>query len=80
MGWFVYGVIVGALGMRLALLPKSIGWPLWVLGAITLLLGALTAQHVSASLKEREPRAAWRGLLLMGIPTLVLGLIVLGAA
>ena len=76
MGWFLYGAIVGAGGMKLALHPASVGLHVWILGAVTLALGALTVHHVFASFKEREPRAAWRGLVLMGVPTLVLGLIV----
>jgi len=51
MGWFVYGLIVGAIALG---------------------LGAVTVQHFFASHKELEPRAAWMGVLFMGVPTLLL--------
>jgi len=76
MWWFLYGLIVGAGGMRLVawVLEENImvGWYVWLLGALALLLGALAVQHFFASRRELEPKAAWMGLLVMGIPALIL--------
>ena len=80
MWWFLYGLLVGAGGLRLILWTSegklSAGWYAWPLGALALALAALTAQHFFASHREMEPRAAWMGLLMMGVPTLILGGIV----
>jgi len=76
MWWFLYGLIVGAGGMRLILWVQNenmrVGWYVWIMGAIAILLSAVTAQHFFASYKELEPRAAWRGALFMGVPALLL--------
>ena len=73
---FIYGLIVGGGGMRLILWVQNenirVGWYVWIMGAIAVLLGALTIQHFFASYKELEPKAAWMGVLFMGIPTLLL--------
>lgn len=74
MGWFLYGLILGAGGMRLFdwvhEAPVSVGWYVWVLGAVAVLLGTLAVQHFYASRKELEYRAAWVGLLSLGIPAI----------
>jgi hypothetical protein len=76
MWWFLYGLIVGAGVMRLIMWViqenVTVGWYVWLLGALALLLGTLAAQHYFASLQELEPKAARRGLLVMGVPTLIL--------
>ena len=50
----------------------TVGWYVWLIAALALLLGTLTGQHFFASYKEMEPKAAWMGILVMGIPTLIL--------
>ena len=76
MWWFLYGLIVGAGVMRLVVWVQNtdiaVGWYVWLMGALALLLGTLTAQHFFASYKELEPRAAWIGVLVMGVPALIL--------
>ena len=76
MWWFLYGLIVGAGVMRLWFSAQqgtiTMAWYGWLICAVTVALGALTLQHFFASFKELEPRAAWMGLLFMGVPTLVL--------
>ena len=76
MWWFLYGLIIGAGGMRLVVwvLDGSImvGWYVWLLAVLALLLGTLTVQHFFASLRELEPKAARMGLLVMGVPALIL--------
>ena len=77
MWWFIYGLLVGACGMRLVIWAQdgrvSIPWYAWLMGILALALAALTLQTFFASFKEREPRAAWLGLLFMGVPTMLLG-------
>ncbi len=76
MGWFIYGLIVGALGMGLVQWAQDesrhLSWTIWVIGAMAVLLGGLALQHFFASRKELEPKAAWRGVLFMGIPAILL--------
>ena len=80
MWWFLYGLFVGAGGMRLVMWvceeSIAVGWYAWPLGAIALALGALAAQNFFASYKEMEPRAAWMGLLFIGVPALIVAGIV----
>jgi hypothetical protein len=42
------------------------------MGACALALFTLTGQHFFASFAESEPRVAWIGALLMGVPSLIL--------
>jgi hypothetical protein len=80
MGWFLYGLFVGAGGMRIVLWDMAgqlnVAWYTWLLLVISVALTALTGQHFFASFKELEPRAAWLGLLFMGIPTVAVGSLV----
>ena len=77
MGWFLYGLFIGAGGMRLVMWVQqehvSVSWYAWPLGGIALALGALAGQNFFASFKELEPRAAWMGLLFIGVPAIILG-------
>ena len=76
MGWFLYGLFIGAGGMRLVMWVQQeqvdVAWYAWALGVIALALGALAGQNFFASFKELEPRAAWMGLVFIGIPALIL--------
>jgi len=76
MWWFLYGLVVGAGAMRLIIEVQkgnmSVAWYVWPLGALTLFLGALTVQNFFASYDEMEPRAAWMGVIFMGVPCLIL--------
>ena len=80
MWWFFYGLITGGFAMRLFVWVQegkiAVGWYAWPLFAILVALLALTAQHFIASFKELEPRAAWMGLLFMGLPAFILAGIV----
>ena len=79
MYWFLYGLFVGGGAMRKLTWdlegPMLIPWYAWLVGIITFLLATLTLQTFFASFQEREPKAAWMSLLLMGVPTLILGAI-----
>jgi hypothetical protein len=76
MGWFLYGLFIGAGGMRLVMWVQQeqidVAWYAWALGVIALALGALAGQNFFASFKELEPRAAWMGLIFIGVPALIL--------
>lgn len=75
MWWFIYALIVGAaiigsvLGLQLA--DITVGWYVWLVGALGIVMLTLTLQHVFASIREMEPTAAWRGGLLMGVPAVI---------
>lgn len=75
MWWFIYALIIGAsivgsvLGLQLA--DITVGWYVWLLGALGIIMLTLTLQHVFASIREMEPIAAKRGALLMGIPAII---------
>ena len=75
MWWFLYGLVLGAgaMGMLVHQGKIVVNWYVWVMALLALALGTLTVQHFFASLKEMEPRAAWMGLLFLGLPALILG-------
>jgi len=76
MRWFLFGLLMGAGVMRFVMWLQTqnivIRWYIWLMGAMSLLLATLTVQHFFASLYESEPKAAWRGVLIIGIPSLFL--------
>ncbi len=76
MWWFIYGVILGAGGMALRdwyiAQTITVGWYAWPLIALALALGTLAVHHFFASRAELEPKAAWVGLLIIGIPAVLL--------
>jgi drug/metabolite transporter (DMT)-like permease len=79
MGWFIMGLILGAGITVLAqwVLARQLGvkWYEWVIGALSLLLILLIIQNFIASQAENEPTAAWMGLLFMGVPAVILGIL-----
>ncbi|MBW2027454.1 MAG: hypothetical protein JRH06_01915 [Deltaproteobacteria bacterium] len=72
MWWFLYGLLIGAGGMRLLMWDRQggteVAWYAWPLGACALALFALAGQNFVASYKEMETRAAWMGLIFIGVP------------
>lgn len=76
MWWFLFGLIMGAGVMRLIVLLQAqnmlLSWYVWLMGACALALFTLALQHFFASFAESEPKAAWMGALLMGVPSLIL--------
>jgi len=76
MWWFFYGLIVGAGLMRVVVWVQvgsiAVDWYVWAMVALAVILGALTVQNFFASYRELEPRAAWMGVLFMGVPCLIL--------
>ena len=77
MWWFLYGLVMGAGIVTLIFLVRDgnreVSWYVWLLGAIALLLVSLTLQHFFASRKEMEYKAAWMGIVVMGIPAVIFG-------
>lgn len=80
MWWFFYGLIVGAGLMRVVVWVQAgsiaVDWFVWAMAALAVILGALTVQNFFASYRELEPRAAWMGVLFMGVPCLILAAVV----
>jgi hypothetical protein len=76
---FFYGLFVGAGAMRLLTWDLdgkiAIPWYAWLIGIMTFLFATLTLQTFFASFQEREPKAAWMSLLVLGVPTLILAAI-----
>ena len=81
---FIYAFVMGAgvtgLVLGLRIWNISVGWYVWFLGSLALLLATITVQHFFASLREMEPVAARRGALVMGIPALILAAVAIALA
>ena len=79
MWWFLYGLVMGAGIMAVVfwvqVQNRDVGWYAWLLGALALVLISLTLQHFFASRKEMEYRPAWMGIVVMGIPAIILAAI-----
>lgn len=79
MWWFLFGLVLG--GCILALLQwkgaKKIRmtWYEWAMGIASLILILLVVQNFVGSVSEEEPRAAWMGVLFLGIPAVILGVL-----
>lgn len=76
LSWFIFGLFVGAGVMYLVLWlhrrQTKVTWYEWLMGAIGLILVVLIVQNFSGSYAEMEPKAAWMGVLVMGIPAVIL--------
>ncbi len=74
--WLIMGLIFGAGLVALFLWLRSRGivvtWYEWLIGALGLLLLLFTIQNFVASFAEHEPTAAWRFLLVFGVPAIIL--------
>lgn len=79
MWWFLFGLVLGA--CLLALLrwksAKNINvtWYEWIMGIASLILILLVIQNFVGSVAEEETRAAWMGVLFLGIPAVILGVL-----
>lgn len=76
MWWFLYGLLIGAGGMRLLMWVRQgdhgVAWYAWPMGVLALALFTLAGQNFFASYREMEPRAAWMGLVFIGAPGAVI--------
>ena len=74
--WLLIGLIFGAGLLALVLWLRSrkvaVTWYEWLIGIPGLLLLLFTIQNFSASLAEHEEIAAWRFLLVFGLPAIIL--------
>jgi hypothetical protein len=74
--WFLYGIglgVGGTLLIQYSLLDTVVvPWYGLILLAFALGLGTLTAHHFFTSYRELEPKVGWVGLVLFGIPTVLL--------
>jgi hypothetical protein len=74
--WFITGIVLGALLLGLFVYLKSknimLNWYEWLIGIVGLVLLILTAQNFFGLFAEFEPAAAWKFLLVIGLPALIL--------
>lgn len=66
-----WGIAIGLGAMFVVHKGIAVKWYEWVLGGIALLLLTITVQHYFGSMNEYEPTAAWMGVLVLGILTLL---------
>ena len=74
--FLVVGVIVTACLFALVLWLRQrnimVTWYEWLIGIVGLVLLLIAVQHVFGALAEFFPYAAWMGLLVLGLPALIL--------
>ena len=79
MWWFLFGLLLGAGILALVFWMRArkvkVAWYEWIMGIISLVLIVLLLQHFVGSIAEEETRAAWMGVLFLGIPAVVLGVL-----
>ena len=79
MWWFLFGLVLGACVMGLLRWKSakkiSMTWYEWVMGIASLILILLVIQNFVGSLEEEQTRAAWMGVLFLGIPAVILGVL-----
>jgi hypothetical protein len=72
---FIYGVILGAAGYALVdwVVTENVvvGWYAWLVLLLALALDTLAVHNFFASRAELERKAGWMGLLVIGIPGLI---------
>lgn len=74
--WFVFALVIGAGVVGLITWSRNrsieITWYQWLMGAISILLLVGGIQHYTGSLAEGFPAAGMLGLLVFGVPGLLL--------
>jgi hypothetical protein len=79
MWWFLFGLVLGAgilsLGLWIRARKIRMTWYEWIMGLAALLLLLLILQNFVGSIVEQETRAAWMGVLVLGIPAVILGVL-----
>ena len=79
MSWFLFGLVLGAGILALVLWIRArnirMTWYEWIMGLAALLLILLILQNFVGSIVEEETRAAWMGVLFLGIPAVILGVL-----
>lgn len=79
MWWFLFGLVFGACVLALLRWKSArkitMTWYEWVMGIASLILILLVIQNFVGSVAEEETRAAWMGVLFLGIPAVILGVL-----
>ena len=74
--WIIIGIIIGIglLGLMQWLRNRNIvvSWYEWLIAAVGLFLLLFAVQNFAAALSELESAAAWKYILYMGVPSLIL--------
>ncbi len=77
--WLIIGAILGAAGLRLVSWTRAknlaVGWFVWVLGVLAVLLAVLTLMDYRTLQTEMEPGSAGVILWLLGGPALILAVL-----
>ena len=72
MWWFLFGLVLGACILALVRWAGArkirMTWYEWIMGIASLILILLVVQNFAGSVGEGEPKAAWMGVLFLGIP------------
>lgn len=76
---FLFGLLVGAgVSALIAWIHARkirTTWYEWIMGLFSLILILLLVQHFVGSIAEEETRAAWMGVLFLGVPAVILGVL-----
>jgi hypothetical protein len=76
---FILEILLGAGILALVLWIRGRGikvtWYEWLMGAFALVLILLIIQNFVGSWAEAEVTAAWMGLLFLGVPAVILGVL-----
>ena len=79
MWWFIFGLVLGAGILALVVWMRAgkikMTWYEWIMGVAALVLILLVIQNFVGSIAEEETRAAWMGVLFLGIPAVILGVL-----
>jgi hypothetical protein len=79
MWWFLFGLVLGACILALLRWKSAkriqMTWYEWVMGLASVILILLLVQNFAGSVAEEETRAAWMGVLFLGIPAVILGVL-----
>jgi hypothetical protein len=76
--WFWY-VVIGFLMGKLNAMDIKLLWYEWILCTLFMFIFMFMGQTFIASFKEFAPRAAWMTLVFMGVPTILIGAVLVGS-
>lgn len=74
--WFFFGIAIGGAVLALLLWLRNhnimVKWYEWLIGALGLLMVLMAINLFAGSQAEHYPGASWLGLLMFGVPALIL--------
>jgi uncharacterized membrane protein len=73
--FFLFGAAVVALIVWLLKQNIKLRWYEWLMGALAIILAVAAIQHYSGSMQENIPQAANLGVMMFGIPAVVLAVV-----